>query len=211
MNEDKCISGAASDQRRGDNGFPESGRGGKNTVVMRNERVEGFHLRRSQVSFEGQSLRQRPAKISMIFQNNFGTMALDEIDRFLKAAPGQGYVAPMEFGARDDPRLVECRQPHGLRAIELGVLERRQANELGSQRRRKPSPINIHLIRDDDLDALRDHSVYSAYFASTGRRHSPRLVGVLVFHRHPDAENPTRQLRCVNDPANRLGRVSGQG
>jgi len=56
-------------------------------------------------------------------------MGSDQFDSFVEAAARQPDMTRMKFGARDDPRLAEGRQPHGLRAIEFRVLESRQADE----------------------------------------------------------------------------------
>jgi hypothetical protein len=211
VDEDKRISGASGEKRCRYNGFPESGRGSKNAVIMRKKCVEGFQLWSPQFSLEGQFRGQRPADFPTVFQNNIGAVAFDELDCFLKATPRQCHVSRMKFGARYDPRLAEGRQTHGLSTIKLGILESCQTNELCNQGRRELCPIYVYLIRDHDLDALRYHSLYPAGFAATGRRHSPGLVSMLVFHRHPDTENPTRQFRLVGDPDGRISREPRQG
>ena len=76
----------------------------------------------------------------MILQIGNGAVAFSEIDRLVDATAGQSNMLCVELGARDDPGLAERRQPHGLRAVELRVLESRQANELRNQGRRKRAP-----------------------------------------------------------------------
>ena len=90
----------------------------------------------------------------MIIQNGDRPVTLNEFDSFVEAAARQSNMSRMELGARDDPRLAECRQTHCLRAIEFRVLERCQANELRNQGRRKFCPVDVDLISDHDPDLL---------------------------------------------------------
>ena len=119
------------------------------------------------VPLERDAGRQRRSIFAEILQNGGRAMALDEFDSFVEAASWQSDMARMKLGTRDDPRLAECRQPHCLRAIEFRVLERCQANELRNQGRRKLGPVDVNLISDHDLDALRDRSLYSPRLATT--------------------------------------------
>jgi hypothetical protein len=51
----------------------------------------------------------------------------------LDAATRQAYVPSVPLSTGDDSRLAACRQPHGLRLVELRILERRNAQEPISQ------------------------------------------------------------------------------
>ena len=111
----------------------------------------------------------------------------------------------MKFGAGDNPRLAEGRKTHGLRTIELGILEGCQAYEPRRQPRRQISPINIELVGDHDGDLARQLATDQAHLGAPRRRHAPRLVRILVFDRHTDAQNTTSRLRIVDDFGGGLG------
>src|SRR6516162_2028514 len=97
----------------------------------------------------------------------------------------------IQLGARDDPRLAECRQPHGLGAIELRVLEGGQAYKLRDQGWRKFCPVDVNLISDHNFDTLRYRGLNTTWRTTARRRHLPRLVGLFVVDGHADAQNPT--------------------
>jgi hypothetical protein len=111
----------------------------------------------------------------------------------------------MKLGARDDARLAECRQAHRLRPIEFGILERCQTNEPRRQSGRKLRSVDVDLIGNHDLYAGGHCSLYPSGFAAAGRCHSPRLVGMLVFHRHSDGKDPTRSFRLLDLPQDGTG------
>ena len=97
----------------------------------------------------------------------------------------------IELGARDNPRLAECWQPHGLCAIELRVLERCQTNKLRNQSRREFFPVNVNLIGKHYPDAAWYRGLNALRRGAARRRHLPRLVGMFVVHRHANAQNST--------------------
>ena len=154
MNENQCVAGAMCDECGCDNRLAKGRRGCEHAAVVGNESIESPGLWPSQSALERDAGRQRRSIIAMIVQNGDRPVTLNEFDSFVEAAARQSNMSRMELGARDDPRLAECRQTHCLRAIEFRVLERCQANELRNQGRRKFCPVDVDLISDHDPDLL---------------------------------------------------------
>jgi hypothetical protein len=114
-------------------------------------------------------------------------------------------MTPMKFGAGDNPRFAKGRETHGLRTIELRVLEGRQAYEPRRHCRRQIGPIYIELVGDHDDDLARQENANRARLGASRRRHAPRLVCILIFDGHADAQNAATRLRIVDDFGGGLG------
>src|SRR5438105_10944638 len=99
-------------------------------------------------------------------------------------------MARMKLGTRDDPRLAKGGQSHGLRAIELRVLECRQANKPCRHGWWQLGPINVNLIGDDNADLVWQGSTNRSRFPAPRGRHAPRLTGIFILDRHSDAQHP---------------------
>ena len=100
----------------------------------------------------------------------------------VQAATREGNMLRMLFGARDDPRFVVGRQPHGLRPVELRVLKRGQPNQPVLQCRDKTLLRNIEFISQDQFQVRWQWCVDRTLLAPPGRWLDPRIV-VLFFHR----------------------------
>lgn len=94
--------------------------------------------------------RQVRACLASILDRRPCAARREECHDLVEASAWQGDVLRMQFGAGDDPRLVEDRQPHRLSAIEFRVLECREPDQLRYQSRRQVRALDIDLIRDDD-------------------------------------------------------------
>jgi len=99
-------------------------------------------------------------------------------------------VAPVELGTGDNPWLAVGRQPHRLGAIELGVLERGNPDELHHD----PCTVDIDLIRQHNVDLVRQRLLRRRWRAAPRRRHLPWLVGVLVVNREADTNKASRHV-----------------
>ena len=129
MDENERIAPPLRNQRGSHNRLAEGGRRRKHAMVMRHEGVECLDLRAVQRPLESHPARKRVADHAEVVQLNVGALASDQLNGFVEAPPWQSHMTRMKFGARDDPGLAEGREPHGLRAIELGILEGCQAYE----------------------------------------------------------------------------------
>jgi len=171
---------------------------------MRGERLECALLLWPELAEEPDHLRQVGSVVAKIFQVYLGTMIGENFDSFVETAARQGDVPRVQFRAGDNPRLPECGQPHGLCTIEFGVLERSHAHQSGNQGRRKPCSINIDLISNGQLDALRNRDIRAPCFTAARWRHLPRLVSVFVVHRHTDSQDLPGQLCSFDNFGNRI-------
>ena len=98
-------------------------------MVMRQEGVECLDLWAVQCPLESRPTWKRIADHPEVVHLNFSALASDQRNGFIEAPPRQSYMTRMKLGTRDDPGFAESRKPHGLRAIELGILEGCQAYE----------------------------------------------------------------------------------
>ncbi|HEY7188849.1 MAG TPA: hypothetical protein VH436_19970 [Vicinamibacterales bacterium] len=69
----------------------------------------------------------------------------------IEAAARQPDVMRKILGARDDAWLVVCRQPHRLRFVELGILERREPKQSVSKSRMQLLLGDVDLIAKDEF------------------------------------------------------------
>ena len=152
VDEYKRISRPSCDQRGCHDCLAESSRRRQYAMLMWGERVESFNLWIVQCTLETNPCRERVSRPTMVHSLDFRAMAPNQFDNFIETTPRQSHVVHMKFGARDDSRLTECRQPHGLRAIELGILKGRQPNQACDHRGRQVRPIDVDLIRHNDAD-----------------------------------------------------------
>ena len=143
VDENERIPPPLSNERCGHNRLTEGGGRREHAIVMRRQGVECLDLRAVQRSLELHPARKLFADRSLIVQLNLGALTADQLNSFVKTPSWQSHMTRMEFGARDDPWLAEGREPHGLRAIELGILEGCQAYEPCCHRRRQIDPVNV--------------------------------------------------------------------
>src|SRR6185437_14855309 len=146
MNKNERIASALRDKSRGHHRLAEGGRRGKHAMLMRQKRLGRLDLRLVQRPLKPYLACKRIANPPQIIQLNLGALASDQLNSFVQASAGQPHMTPMKFGAGDNPRFAEGRETHGLRTIELRVLEGRQAYEPRRHCRRQISPIYIELV-----------------------------------------------------------------
>ena len=152
MNKNQRIAGTTRDQRRGHNRLAECGRGGKHAGIVFGQCFERSRLLLAKFATEADRLRQAGSVFTQIVQFGSHTVIGQEPDHFVEAAARQGDVSGMQFGTGHNARLSECRQPHRLRAIEFGVLERGQSHQLGNHGRRQLRAVDIDLVGNRYLD-----------------------------------------------------------
>ena len=100
--------------------------------------------------------------------------------RSLQTATGQGNVLGIILRAANDAGLVPHRHAHGLRLVELGVLERSQANEPVSQGLGQRGFFKINLIGHRHHQGRRH---FPEQFARSGNCRQPGSRQVLVVHK----------------------------
>src|SRR6266851_264225 len=198
MDENERIAPTLCNEGGSHNRLAEGRRRREHAMVMRQEGVECLYLWGVQHPLESHPARKRIADHPQIVHRNVGALASDQLNGFIEATSWQSHMTRMKFGARDDPGLAEGREPHGLRAIELGILEGCQTYEPCCHRRRQLGPVNIELIGKHDFDLVRQRNADRTSLWPPRRRHAPRLVSILVFHRHPDTQNTAAHL-CIGN------------
>jgi hypothetical protein len=122
---------------------------------MRKKSLKRPELRLVQRPLKPYSARKRIANHPQIIQLNLGALGSDQLNSFVEASARQPHMTPMKFGAGDNPRLAEGRETHGLRTIELWILEGCQAYEPRRRCRRQIGPIYIELVGDHYRDLAR--------------------------------------------------------
>ena len=132
-------------------------------------------------------------------------MASEHIQRLVETAAWQANMIGVEFGARDDARLAKRRHPHGLSAIELGILKRGDPDQFGDQRRRDLRSINVDSICKDDLDRLGHRLLDRCALTPPRRSHLPGLVGILVIDSQAYARGAAGHVGL--DLGNRRGHI----
>ena len=88
---------------------------------------------------------------ALIVQVAGDSVLAQQRQRGIQAAAGQGDVLRVVLGATDDARLVPHRHPHRLRLVELGVLERREADQAIGQRLRQLRLFEVNQIGQGHL------------------------------------------------------------
>ena len=125
------------DARRGDepgrhHGLAK-GRGGRQHAgVVRRQRIGRHLLLRAQLTVERRTSSGVPPKRSSRSLASIPSEA-SRASASSQAAPRQREVLRAVLSAIDDARFAEGGQPHGLRPVELRVLERRQTDQAVAQ------------------------------------------------------------------------------
>src|SRR5262249_39688179 len=122
---------ACCDHAGADHGFTESCRGGEHAEVVRLECSDGCCLRVVKLTQKGNV--EDSAALALVDELRFRPVGLDELNRLVETAARQCHMTWVQLGTRNDPRLCVGRQPHGLGAIELRVLEGRDPDELRNE------------------------------------------------------------------------------
>ena len=185
VDEDERIAAAACDQRRGDHGLAERGRGGQHAAVVRRQRLHRCGLPVAQRAQEADRQGCAASRRSTIL--GFDAVRPEQLLRLVEASPRQPHVVRMEFGAGDDARLAEGGQPHRLGAVELRVLERGDAHEPRHQRWREPGAVDVDRSASTASTRSGSGPVTVRRLAAPDGGQQPRLVGVLVLDRQPHA------------------------
>src|SRR3954453_11609487 len=93
------------------------------------------------------------------------------------------------FRAVNNSRFIISRQAHGLRAVKLRILKRREPEQPIAQGRWKVFPRHIDLIRENDFDPF-GQGIENWWIRATARGwHAPRCVIVLVRRSQTDADD----------------------
>src|SRR6266436_6596176 len=123
MHEDQGVDAAPGDEPGGEDGFPKSGRGGKDTSLVVRHRVGRQLLFRPQLAAELH--RKWSSGEAFIAQYWLDAQRAKYRQRFFQAAAWQRDVFWQIFSAVNDTRFVERGQPHRLCAVEFRVLKGR--------------------------------------------------------------------------------------
>ena len=134
---------------------------------------------------------ERPSLLAFVAQLGRNAGVAEKAQQIVEASPREGDMFREQLGTGDDAWLAERRQAHGLRRIELGVLERGQPCDAVHQRRRKLRPVDVDLIAQHDLDRVGKLALDRRFLAAAGRRRGPWLI-VLFRRGKPHAENLSR-------------------
>ena len=134
MHEHERVEAACCDHAGADHGFTESCRGGEHAEIVRLECSDGCCLHVVDLAQEGNV--EGSAVLALVGELRFRAAGLDELNHLVETAARQCHMTWVQLGTRNDPRLAVGRQPHGLGAIELWVLECRDPDELCDQGRR---------------------------------------------------------------------------
>ncbi len=71
----------------------------------------------------------RAPRMAFVSHSHLNAKLAQCLSEIVETPSRQADMLRVIFGAGDDPRLVPGGQPHRLGLVELGVLERRQAQE----------------------------------------------------------------------------------
>ena len=175
---------------------------------MTGECVKGSGLLLAQSAEE--SNRDVRSILSMVFDLDFDLMRLQQPDGFLQTPARQRDMVRMQGGARHDAGFPVGWQSHGLRAVELGILESGKTDEPCLYRGRQSGTVDVDLICEHDCDTTRQRTGDWRRFAPPRRWHQPRHLGVFILDRHPDAKHAAANFGFPDQPRNGAGLQSGQ-
>ena len=126
----------------------------------------------------------------------------------VEASARQADVLRMILSAGDDARLVVGGQPHRLRLVELGILERRQAKQPVSETRMQPVFGDVDLIAEDQFqmsEAVRRQSA-APCGAATAAPSTARRLRRLAAAAARRGSRPRRSASCDDPLRPALGR-----
>jgi hypothetical protein len=121
--------------------------------VVRKQGVGALPLLGSEVAVEGHG--QRLAILALVSDDCPNAEVVEERQRFIDTAARQTDVPRVILGACDDTRLAIRGEPHGLRLVELGILERGEPQQLIPQRRIQISLLDVGLVAQHELECVR--------------------------------------------------------
>src|SRR5450631_2346879 len=116
---------------------------------------------------------------------------------FVQAAPRQSEMQRMLLCAVNNSRYAVSCQTHRLRAVEFGILKRREAKHSISKGRWQVLSSNINLVCEDQLEALRQGLKDRGLIAARGRR-CPWSIILLVRRRHRHSNNSSLVFGLAN-------------
>ena len=105
-----------------------------------------------QCSLKGQS--QRAAGVALVSNGWTNLKVLERVSQIVKAAAWKADVLGEILGTGDDARLVVRGEPHGLRLVELRILERSQSQQAVPQPGTDPVLGDVDLVAENQLQGL---------------------------------------------------------
>src|SRR5262249_45516205 len=115
------------DEPRGDDGLPKRGCCCQYTSLVTKHRGRRWFLLAAKLALK---LHLQPsAVVAFVADGQANTKVGQRFTNVIETAPWQSDVMRKILGARDDAWLVVCREPHRLRFIEFGILERREPKQ----------------------------------------------------------------------------------
>lgn len=153
MDQNQRARGPLRDEPGGHDRLAERGGRRQHAGVVRKQGVCGLPLLRSQVALEGH--RERLAILALVSDRGPDTEIFEERERFIETAARQTDMPRVILGARDDARRAIRGQPHGLRLVELGILERSETQQLIPQCRIQICLLDVGLVAQHEFECLR--------------------------------------------------------
>ena len=138
----------------------------------------------------------------LVPDNRLDAYVAQNLADLVEAPSRQADVMRVVLGAGDDARLVERRQAHGLRFVELRILKRRDAKQAVPETGVQPLLGDVELIAVDDLHRLRQRSDNRRVFAVTRGRRRPRLIVDVFLWKQPHTQDSAAPFRLLRDLLN---------
>lgn len=197
VHQHKRIYAALSDEPSGHDCLAKRRRRSEHPVVMSEHRFRGGQLLDAKVTSEYrlQSLSGVPFVANGDTDSQVGQRVLD----FLETSARDADVVRVVFGTRDHARLVVGRQPHGLRLVELWILERRDTQQSIAKLRGQSFLGDIDLIAEHEVDRRGQFPGERRLAGATRRWRGPRLLVTVFLRRQPDAEDATTPFGDLHD------------
>lgn len=175
MHQHQGVHPALGDQCGGAHGFAEGCRRAEDTGVMRLHGGDGCFLVRAQRAEETDI--QGIARETLVFHQWRDLVLRQQRLHRVPAATGQGDMLGEILRAANDSGFVPHRQAQGLRFIKLGILKRREADQLVGQGLRQLGLFEVDQIRQGDAQGGRHRAVELLW----SRRGGFPWLGTFVF------------------------------
>ena len=152
VNENQGVDAALGDQPGGDHRLSECGRRGQNAGVVL-EHGGGRHLLfGAKLALEGH--RNRCPGVTLIIDRRRDAEAPQQVSGIVQTPPRKPDELRAILHAVDDSRGSVGGEAHGLRAVELGILKRRQAHQPGDDAGREVLLRDVDSVAEHDLDGF---------------------------------------------------------
>ena len=198
VNENQGVDAALGDQPGGDDRLSECGRRGQNAGVVR-QNGGGCHLLfGAKVALEGH--RNGCSGTTLIIDGRLDAEASQQVSGIVQTPPRKPEELRAILYVVDDSRRAVGGEAHGLRAVELGILKRRQAHQPGDDAGREVLLRDVESVAEHKLDSFRKGPGHWWIAGPPRRRRLPRRRGKqLVFLDRLHAQHATVLLRLADE------------